>query len=108
MEYTIEEIFEIICDIDKVLSVQFRIEGDGEGYYRELLDSDYYDWCYEKYVTEEDGLMDLYEEEEGDYYEDSFSVDMWNMYYSNEDSVMDFLYESYPTLKDLPSPKTEN
>jgi hypothetical protein len=41
MEYTIEEIFEIICDIDKVLSVQFRIEGDGEGYYRELLDSDY-------------------------------------------------------------------
>jgi hypothetical protein len=89
MEYTIEEIFEIICDIDKVLSVQFRIEGDGEGYYRELLDSDYYDWCYEKYVTEEDRLMDLYEEEEGDYYEDSFSVDMWNMYYSNEEIVID-------------------
>lgn len=105
MEYIIEEIFEIICDIDKVLSVQFRIEGDGEGYYRELLDSDYYDWCYEKYVTEEDRLMDLYEEEEGDYYEDSFSVDMWNMYYSNEEIVIDFLYESYPTLKDLPSPK---
>jgi len=52
MDYVIEEVFEILCDIDKILTFKFRLESDGEDQYREILDSDYFEWCYEKYVSE--------------------------------------------------------
>jgi len=31
MEYTIEEIYEIICDVDKILTVKFKVDGEGDG-----------------------------------------------------------------------------
>ena len=103
MNYVIEEIFEIVCDIDKVLTVKFRLEGDGEDYYREIIDSDYYDWCHELYTNDGvDSLYNGYEEEEGEYYSNHFSVDLWNIYYRNEESVIDFIHETYIGLKSLP------
>ena len=50
MDYVIEEVFDIICDIDKVLTVKFKLESDDVDQYREILDSDYFEWCYEKYL----------------------------------------------------------
>jgi hypothetical protein len=106
MDYVIEEVFEILCDIDKILTFKFRLESDGEDQYREIIDSDYFEWCYEKYISEEGNNYENDYEEEGDiYFNDAFSVDMWNMYYCNEESVMDFIYETYLNVGYLPSPK---
>ena len=102
MDYVIEEVFEIVCDVDKLLSVKFRLDGDGDDYYRQIVDSDYYDWCYEKFLTEEE---DSYEDDEDEYFSDRFSVDSWNMNYCNEETVIEFLYEAYPNIKQLPSPQ---
>jgi hypothetical protein len=106
MDYIIEEIYEIFCDTDKVLTVNFRVEGDGEDYYRELVDSDYYGWCNEHYITEGDNLTDYdrYDDED-EYMGDFFNHDKWNMYYSNEDMIIEYLYENYSDLRTLPSPK---
>ena len=52
MDYVVEEVFDIICDIDKVLTVKFKLESDDDDQYREILDSDYFEWCYEKYISE--------------------------------------------------------
>jgi hypothetical protein len=104
MDYVIEEIFEIICDVDKVLTVKFRLEGDNEDTYREINDTDYYEWCYEIYSNDGiDLLYSGYEEEDGDYFSDHFNLDIWNMYYSNEDSVIDFMYDTYIGINSLPS-----
>ena len=103
MEYTIEEIYEIICDVDKVLVVKFKIEGDGDGCYREIVDSDYYDWCYDLYLN--DGVDTEYsgfDEEEDGYFGNHFNVDLWNLYYNDEVNVIDFIYETYIGLKSLP------
>lgn len=102
MKYAIEEVYEIICDIDKIITVTFKVEGDGEGYYRELVDSDYYNWCYEHYVENSD--LSEYEDEE-EMIMDYFGYDKWNMFYSNEEMVSDYLYENYVDLKSLPLPK---
>ena len=105
MDYVIEEVFDIICDIDKVLTVKFKLESDDDDQYREILDSDYFEWCYEKYLRDEESdYEESYEEEEDGYFNNRFSVDLWDMYYSNEESVMDFIYETYLTIKDLPYP----
>jgi hypothetical protein len=106
MDYTIEEIFDIVCDSDNILTVTFKIEGDGDGYYRELVDSDYYNWCYEHYVTEGQENLDYYDEEE--LIPDYFGYDKWNMFYSNEDTVMEYIYENYSDLRVLPTPKKDN
>ena len=106
MDYVVEEVFDIICDIDKVLTVKFKLESDDDDQYREILDSDYFEWCYEKYISEEGNNYDeSYGEEEESYFNNRFNVDMWNMYYCNEESVMDFIYETYLDEKHLPSPK---
>jgi hypothetical protein len=104
MEYVIEEILEINCDVDKVLTVRFRLEEDAEDTYREINDTDYYEWCYELYSNDGiDSFYNGYEEEEGEYFSDHFNTEIWNMYYSNEDSVIDFIYETYIGVKSLPS-----
>jgi hypothetical protein len=110
MKYIIEEIYEINCDVDKILTVQFKIEGDGEGYYRELLDSEYYDWCNELYLNDGNvyGDLETYEDDDDGYYDNRFNIDIWNMYYSNEENVIDFIYETYSDIKSLPTPKNEN
>ncbi len=105
MDYVLEEIFEIVCDIDKVLSVKFRLEGDGDNSYREIIDSDYFEWCYEKYITEEEINYEEYYEEEDVYFNDRFSIDVWNMYYCDEENVTNFIYETYLNIGYLPSPK---
>ena len=103
MEYVIEEIYEIICDVDKVLVVKFKIEGDGDGCYREIVDSDYYDWCYDLYLNDGvDAEYVGYDEEEGDYFGNHFNIDLWNMYYSDYQNVTDFINETYIGLKSLP------
>jgi len=103
MNYIIEEIYEISCDTDKILTVVFRLEGDGEDYYRKLVDSDYYNWCNEHYISEGENFyeLDIYDDEE--YMPDYFNYDKWNMYYSNEDMVIDYIMDNYPSLKSLPS-----
>jgi hypothetical protein len=103
MEYVIEEIYEIICDVDKVLVVKFKVEGDGDSCYREIVDSDYYDWCYDLYLN--DGVDTEYrgfDEEEDGYFGNHFNVDLWNLYYNDEVNVIDFIYETYIGLKSLP------
>lgn len=106
MDYVIEEVFDIICDIDKVLTVKFKLDSDNDDQYREILDSDYFEWCYEKYLRDEESdYEESYEEEEDGYFNNRFSVDLWNMYYCNEESVMDFIYETYLDEEHLPSPK---
>lgn len=109
MEYTIEEIYDIVCDIDKILTVQFKVVGDGDGHYRQLIDSDYYDWCHEHFVNDGGTSSTIgYDEEEWDYNENYFNVDMWSTNYSNEDHITEYLYETYNDIKSLPSPKNEN
>lgn len=103
MGYVIEEFHEIICDVDKILTVKFKVDGDGDGCYREIVDSDYYDWCYELYVN--DGVDREYSGFDGeleDYFGDYFNVDFWNMYYNNDENVIDFINETYVDIKSLP------
>lgn len=103
MEYIIEEIYEVICDVDKIFTVKFKVDGDGDGCYREIVDSDYYDWCHELYLN--DGVDTEYmgyDEEEGDYFGNNFNVDLWNMYYNDDENVIDFIHETYIGLKSLP------
>ena len=97
MEYVIEEIIDIVCDVDKILSVKFRLESDPINRHREIVDSDYYEWCYELYVSENEGsnYTDIYDESETFLYDEEFNVDFWDTYYSNEESVIDFIYETY-------------
>ena len=103
MEYTIEEIYEIICDVDKILTVKFKVDGDGDGCYREIVDSDYYEWCNELYLNDGvDAEYVGYDEEEGDYFGNHFNIDLWNMYYSDYQNVTDFINETYIGLKSLP------
>lgn len=106
MDYTIEEIFDIVCDSDNILTVTFKIEGDGDDYYRELVDSDYYNWCYEHYITEGQETLEYYDEEE--FMPDYFGYDKWNMFYSNQDMVMNYIYENYSDLRVLPTPKKDD
>lgn len=103
MNYTIQEIFDIICDSDNILTLIFKVDGDGVDYRRELVDSDYYNWCYDHYINEGQDSLDYNDDEE--LIPDFFSYDKWNMYYRNEDMIMDYLYDNYSDLKDLPSPK---
>lgn len=108
MEYIIEEIFDVVCDMDKILSVKFRIEGDGEEYYRELVDSDFYEWCYEQYINDGvDTYYGGYDEEEGDYLINHFTVDVWNMYYSDDETITEYIYDNYKDIKTLPLPKKD-
>ena len=82
------------------------LNGKNVNKYREILDSDYFEWCYEKYLREEESdYEESYEEEEDGYFNNRFSVDMWNMYYCNEERVMDFIYETYLDEEHLPYPK---
>ena len=75
MDYVIEEVFEILCDIDKILTFKFRLESDGEDQYREILDSYYFEWCYEKYISEEGNN---YENDYESYIEGNF-IDILNI-----------------------------
>lgn len=105
MDYVIEEIFDIVCDVDKILTVNFKLEGDEVDSYREIIDSDYFEWCYEKYLRDEElNYEDTYEEDDN-YFNNRFSVDSWNMYYCDEETVTNFIYETYLDEKHLPSPK---
>lgn len=107
MEYVIEELYEINCGDDKILSVLFKVEGDGDDYYREIIDSEYYDWCHELFLTDGNiyGDMEVCDDEESVYYDNKFNVNIWGMYYSNEENVIDFIYETYVSIKSLPTPK---
>ena len=42
------------------------------------------------------------DEEEGDYFGNHFNVDLWNMYYNDDENVIDFINETYIGLKSLP------
>ena len=108
MDYIIDEIYEIFCDTDKLLTVTFKVEGDVEDSHRELIDSDFYNWCNEHYITEGENLVDYdrYDDED-EYMPDFFNYDKWNMYYSNEDMIIEYLYENYSDLRSLPTPKVD-
>jgi|Laugrespbdmm15dd_1035085.scaffolds.fasta_scaffold49670_2 hypothetical protein len=105
MNYTIQEVYDIICDLDNILTLVFKVEGDGDDYYRELVDSDYYNWCYEHYVTDGQDFLEYVDDEE--FIPDYFGYDKWNIYYSNVDMVTEYIYMSYTDLKYLPSPKKD-
>ena len=104
-DYVIEEIIDIIFDTDKYLTVKFRVDLDSCDEFRELEDNDFYYWCEENFIKndeEENINNDFYEDENEllDYY---FDFDKWIDTFKNEEVIIKYIYEKYPTYIDLPN-----
>jgi hypothetical protein len=104
-KYVIDEILEVLCDTDKILTVKFKIGEDDITTHREIVDSEYYSWCEENYFNENEMDDELDEYEEEGYYGFRFDMGIWESKYSDSDLVMEYIYESYPHLSDLPNNK---
>jgi hypothetical protein len=101
--YVIDEILEVLCDTDKILTVKFKLEDDNTKY-RELVDSEYYYWCEEHYFVE--GQTDINTEEsndELDYYGFRFDIEIWENIYSDFEIIMEYIYDNYLNKNDLPN-----
>jgi hypothetical protein len=103
--YVIDEILEVLCDTDKILTVKFKIGIDDVTTHREIVDSEYYSWCEENYFNENEIGEELDDYEESGYYEFRFDMEIWESKYSDSDLVIEYIYESYPLLGDLPNNK---
>lgn len=104
-KYVIDEILEVLCDTDKILTVKIKIGEDDITTHREIVDSEYYSWCEENYFNENEMDDELDEYEEEGYYGFRFDMGIWESKYSDSDLVMEYIYETYPHLSDLPNNK---
>jgi hypothetical protein len=100
-DYIIEEIIDIDINEDYT-SIKFKLEIDCIDEYRILETTDYYDWCIEDHQTPND-YSDIDYEENGV----EFNIDNWGETYKNSEYVVDFIYENYDKLSDLPEIFTE-
>jgi|TARA_B110000211_G_C13993463_1_gene515118 hypothetical protein len=98
-KYIIEEVIEFECSNDGELTTQFRLEGDPDESYRQIvIDENYYyfaeDICKEEgiYLTKEWEEGDF--EDEGHFYE-HFDFKEWREYEHSEDTIKEFIYEYY-------------
>lgn len=99
--YVIEEIFDIDCTDDGFLSVNIRLEEEGN--IRTIENSEYYYWAKELSETDTDSVdVDFEGYSSEDTPNELFDFTEWVEYYHGEDMVIDFIYEMYPTIEDLP------
>jgi hypothetical protein len=95
-DYIIEEIIDIDFNEDYTI-IKFKLETDCIDEYRILETVDYYDWCMEDYQTP-NNYSDVDYEENGV----EFNIGNWEETYKNSEYVLDFIYENYDKLSDLP------
>jgi hypothetical protein len=102
--YIIEEIIEAIFEKDKYLTIKFKIGGDPNNGYREIEDGEFYYFCEENYLNDyqSDYRDDYYEDEENDYLDVNFDYDKWMNYYNDNDTIINYIYDNYPRISDLP------
>lgn len=98
-DYTIEEVLDIDFNEDYVI-IKFKLEIDCIDEYRILEIKEYYDWCLEDYQdSEHDDIIDY---EEDGHINKIFDYNKWVDTYKDSDYVLDFIYENYIELSDLP------
>jgi len=109
--YVIDEVIEILCDVDKILTVKFRLNEDETTTHREIIDSEYYSWCEENHYINGEVEEDLEEdfdddtEEELDYNGFHFDIEIWESNYSDVNIIIDYIYDNYHNKLDLPETK---
>tara|TARA_R110002020_G_scaffold91096_3_gene221483 strand:+ start:6385 stop:6696 length:312 start_codon:yes stop_codon:yes gene_type:complete len=95
--YIIEDIIDIDLNDDYAI-IKFKLESDCIDEYRVLETKEYYDWCMEDYQMSNDyNIGDIHEENE-----DEFNFFNWEEIYKDNEYVLDFIYENYSNLSDLP------
>ena len=95
-DYIIEEIIDIDINEDYT-SIKFKLEIDCIDEYRILETVDYHDWC-----LEDNQNTNSYGEIEYEENGVEFNIDNWEETYKNSEYVVDFIYENYDKLSDLP------
>lgn len=104
-DYVIEEIIDITFDTDKYLTVKFRVDLDSCEEYRELEDNEFYYWCEENYIKNDEDIIldDDYFVDENEILNYYFDFDKWIDRFKNEEVVLKYIYEKFPTYIDLPN-----
>lgn len=101
-KYFINNILEMDCDDNGYLNVKFMLEGDEENTYRNLLTDEYHYWVEENFY---DSDADVINEEWDDYTcvpNKGFDFIHWINYDHNEETVIEFIYDNFLTITELP------
>ena len=94
--YIIEEIIDITFEGEYV-TIKFKLETDCVDEYRVLQTKDYYDWCLNDHQMEN---VYNFNDTEDDL--EDFNFFSWEENYSDNEYILDFIYENYHNLTDLP------
>jgi hypothetical protein len=104
-EYIINEIIEIECDDDGYIKVKFKIEDDDSESFREIESDEYFYWAEENF-DENDFDLDSPVDDEWDdnvvYSNTLFNFPKWKDQHHEEETVINFIYTTFPLKEDLP------
>jgi asparagine N-glycosylation enzyme membrane subunit Stt3 len=104
-DYIINDIIEIICDEEGYLIVKFRIEDDDLDGFREIETDEYIYWAEENFIDNnfiyDLSIDDGYDDVEV-YTDIIFNFTSWKKYQHGEETVINFICDTYKTLDNLP------
>jgi len=103
---TVTEIYDFNCDKGGVLTVAFHITGDPVDTYRELKTDAYFQWAKESDDTRQYHFIEQicdHPDEHG-HSEYVFDFAIWEEYEHNEETVKEFLEDSYG-VEELSAPQ---
>lgn len=99
--YTISEIVEYETDDFGNLHCLFKLNGDEKGTVRVLSTSSYHDW-----ISQQEDYTNYYinlNEDEDEYnFNTEFNFELWREENESEEIIKDFIYNTHPTVEDLP------
>jgi len=104
-EYNINEIIEMDCDNDGYIKVKFKIEDEDSESCREIESNEYFYWAEENFDKNDFDLGSTVDDEWDDnvvYNNTLFNFSKWKDHYHEEETVINFIYATFPLKEDIP------